>query len=119
MSHPDRPRTVRTAPPGPLAIAASVVLTVSAVLSFILGIRLLDNAGNHKVIRDDFIFSAKSVLITFGTLALATGAAKVGAAVGIWARRPWAAVLGIVLVSVAAFFALPALGGRRPLVGIP
>src|SRR5437870_817896 len=106
------PRVDRTVPPGPAAVAAAVLLLASAAFSLLLGVFLLARASDASRISRDFGLSfGRGILVVFGLIAIGTSLAKVASAVGVLARRPWAAVLGIVLASLDAFFTLPALGG--------
>jgi hypothetical protein len=112
-------RKVRTLPPGPAAVAAAIMLVLSAVFSLILGLQLLRHVGRAGVVARDFgITFAGNAFTALGLLALLIATAKLAAALGVLARVPHAAVLGIVLAGLDAFFSLPARGGRRPLLGI-
>lgn len=97
----------------PTAVAAAVLLAVSAGFSFALAAVLFARAGRREV---EFGFIsvgvARSVLRVWGAIAITAGLARLAAGIGVLARRSWAAVLGIVMAAVDAFVAFPGLGGR-------
>jgi len=112
-------RSVRTLPLGPAARAAAILLLLSAILSLILGARLLASSGRFGVGSDEFgIALGRGLRVAFGVVAIVVAGTKLAAGIGVLARRPWAAVLGIVLAGLDAFFALPGLGAKRPLVAV-
>ncbi len=107
------PRPVRMVPPTPTAAAAAILLVVSAVFSLALGIGLLLHSGNAATAGDYSITLARPLLVVFGIIALGVSGAKFVSGAGVLLRRPWAAVLGVVLAGLDAFFTFPTLGGRR------